>query len=260
MFEFQNVWFKKQGQWILKNINWQVKAGERWGILGLNGSGKTTIMQLINGYMWATKGQITVLDEVFGKTSLPDLRRSIGWVSSALQQRLYEHETAEEIVASGKFATIGLHVLATEELMNEAKTQLIASGGEHLIGKKYEVCSQGQRQLILIARALMAEPKLLILDEPCTGLDLVAKRNLLNHIDILARHAPQTTLLYITHHTEELLPSFDKMLLLKSGEIFAKGATQELITKDSLSAFFEEEINVELQKDGQVTTYLNRRL
>ncbi|MEG1370614.1 MAG: molybdenum ABC transporter ATP-binding protein, partial [Carnobacterium sp.] len=75
-----------------------------------------------------------------------------------------------------------------------------------------------------------------------------------------ARHAPQTTLLYITHHTEELLPSFDKMLLLKSGEIFAKGATQELITKDSLSAFFEEEINVELQKDGQVTTYLNRRL
>ncbi|MGX7419343.1 ABC transporter ATP-binding protein [Carnobacterium gallinarum] len=259
MFEFEDVWFKRQNNWILKEINWQVKAGERWGILGLNGSGKTTLMQLINGYMWASEGKITVFDQVFGQTSLPDLRQSIGWVSSALQQRLYEHETAEEIVASGRFATIGLHVKATEELMETAKEQLRLSGGAHLIGKGYEICSQGQRQLILIARALMAQPKLLILDEPCTGLDLVAKRNLLNHIEEIAKNSPMTTLLYITHHTEELLPCFDKMLLLKEGQIVAKGATHDLLTKESLSAFLGEPINFERQVDGQVTTYLNRK-
>lgn len=255
MFKFENVSFKRDKKLILDNINWEVNEGEKWAVLGLNGSGKTTLLKLLNGYIWPSTGTLTVLGEVFGKTSLPELRKSIGYVSSALQQELRDYETAEVIVLSGKFASIGVHEITTEQDEKRAVKMLIDCGGEHLLGKEYSILSQGERQIVLIARALMANPKLLILDEPCTGLDIFAKQNLLEKINMIAKMENAPTMLYVTHHTEEILPCFTKTLLLRKGKVFASGETKDIINPHTLSDFYDKPVQVVSRENGQLTVF-----
>jgi len=255
MFEFENVSLKRDGKMILKNIDWKVKAGENWAVIGLNGAGKTTLLKLINGYLWPTSGKLTVLGEVFGHTSLPELRKSIGWVSSALQQELREYETAEHIVLSGKFASIGVYEITTQKDEEAAENMLIDCGGKELIGKPYSILSQGERQIVLIARALMANPKLLILDEPCTGLDIFAKQSLLKRINAITLLPNSPSILYVTHHTEEILPCFDHTLLIKNGEVYASGETGEILTPKMLSDFYEHDVEVVSLENGQITVF-----
>ncbi|MBC1406223.1 ATP-binding cassette domain-containing protein, partial [Listeria welshimeri] len=121
MFEFQQVTFTRGEKQILKQINWLVNTGEKWAMLGLNGAGKTTLLKLLNGYIWPSSGKLQVLGEWFGETSLPELRKSIGWVSSAMQYQLKEYETAEQIVLSGKYASIGLYQPVSKAEMDQAK-------------------------------------------------------------------------------------------------------------------------------------------
>ncbi|MUT66698.1 ABC transporter ATP-binding protein [Paenibacillus sp. NEAU-GSW1] len=245
----------KQANWersdtsILSDINWQVHEGEHWCLLGLNGSGKTTLLNMINGYIWPTAGQISVLDKKFGEYDLRELRKSIGWVSTSLQQKLYASETALRIVLSGKFATIGLYDRTDENDEAHALSLMENLGCASLAKRIYDTLSQGQRQRILIARALMAEPKLLILDEPCTGLDLFAREQLLGMINrVVARqHAP--TVIYVTHHVEEILPCFNKTLLLKDGQVFDSGRTEEVLTSERMSAFFDVPVEVEIRNN-----------
>lgn len=243
-FTFEQVSLIREKKILLNDINWTVKENENWAILGLNGAGKTLLLQLITGYIWPSKGRLTVLDEVFGKTSIPALQRRIGWVSTALQYRIKDYETAERIVLSGKFASIGIYQKYTEEDLDQAKNILCAFGADHLIGKKYQILSQGERQLILIGRAMMTNPELLILDEPCNGLDLFAREKLLGHIEKIALAADSPTLLYVSHHTEELLPCFEHLMLLKNGQIFAQGTRELLFNKETLTSFYEEPIQI----------------
>ncbi len=244
MFTFENVDFFRDHSTILSSINWKVNKGENWAILGLNGSGKTTLLQLLCGYLWPTNGRLEVLGEIFGKTSIPELRTKIGWVSSALQYQLKNSSPAEQIVLSGKYASIGLyHEIQPKELLL-AKELLAEYGGADLIGKRYQVLSQGERQTVLIARALMADPELLILDEPCNGLDLFASERLLQQIEVIAKSAKAPTLLYVTHHTEEILPCFQHLLLLKAGEIFAQGPTSRLMNTEILNAFYPHPVEI----------------
>ncbi|WP_126428379.1 ABC transporter ATP-binding protein [Brevibacillus marinus] len=240
----------KQVSWvrdktILRDITWQVAAGEHWSLVGLNGSGKTTLLNIINGYIWPTKGEVSVLGEKFGRCDLRELRKQIGWVSSSLQERLYGQQTAEEIVLSGKFASIGLYDHIAEEDREQAAELLASFGCAPLLQRPYETLSQGERQKVLIARALMAKPRLLILDEPCNGLDLIARENLLAMIGQIAARAESPTLLYVTHHIEEILPCFSHTLLLRRGEIYKAGSTQEVLTTSNLSQFFEIPVHVE---------------
>ena len=157
---------------ILRDINWMVRRGEHWAIIGLNGSGKTSLLNMVNGYVWPSDGEISVLGRRFGRCDVRDLRRKIGWASSSLQEKFYAGETAEEIVLSGRFATIGLYDEPGKKERERARALLDLFHCGHAAMQPYWSLSQGEKQKVLIARALIQNPRLLILDEPCAGLDI----------------------------------------------------------------------------------------
>ncbi|WP_282937936.1 ABC transporter ATP-binding protein [Paenibacillus sp. RC67] len=249
VIDLQNVTYRREKNELLTDINWQVRPGEHWAILGLNGSGKTTMLNIVNGYIWPTTGKVSVLGHPYGTVDLRELRMSIGWVSLSLQEKLYATDKVEHIVVSGKYATIGLYEKPGEEDWERATALMEQMRCIHLQGRQYQTCSQGEKQKILIARALMSSPKLLILDEPCNGLDLFSREALLEVIDQLAKSPDAPTLLYVTHHTEEILPMFRHALLLRRGEVFASGQVSEVLTEQHLSSFFESPVEVLSRED-----------
>jgi iron complex transport system ATP-binding protein len=245
MIELTGVSWKRGDRLILQDVDWRIQPGEHWCLFGLNGSGKTTLLNMLNGYLWPTTGEVTVLGKRFGQVDLRDLRKWIGLVSSSLQQKFYGHEPVEEIVLSGKFASIGLYEETTEEDLQQALALLDRLGCASLRGRSYMTLSQGEQQRVLIARALMASPKLLILDEPCSGLDMLAREQLLQLIAQLAKEKDAPTLIYVTHHLEEVMPCFSHILLLKEGRVYQAGATEELITSACLSGFLGVPVEVQ---------------
>lgn len=245
VIEFQGVTWRRQKKEILTDINWQVKKGEHWAVFGLNGSGKTTLLNMVNGYIWPTTGKVTVLDKPFGKTDIRELRKSIGWVSSSLQERINGRQLTQDIVVSGKFASIGLYEEPNKEDFERAYEIMEKLHGQHLIDRTYETCSTGEKQRILIARALMASPKLLILDEPSSGLDFLAREELMITINDLASQADAPTIILVTHHIEEVLPEFSQALLLQKGRVFGQGKREDIFNSESLSRFFEKPVQVE---------------
>lgn len=230
---------------ILKEISWDIQSGEHWCLLGLNGSGKSTILQLLNGYIWPTSGEIEVLGKKFGTYDLRQLRKEIGLVSSSLQQQLRGNDTALDIVLSGKHASLSLYEPTIQAEVEQAKALLEQFGCAHLQHRNYQVLSQGERQRILLARALMASPRLLILDEPTTGLDFIAREQLLQYVDAMAKHPNAPTIIYVTHHIEEILHCFTHTLLLKDGSIFDSGRTCDMLVPELLSLFFGVPVQLE---------------
>lgn len=249
IFHLNDVSWKRDQKTILQEINWEVKEGEHWAVLGLNGSGKTTILNMINGYIWPTKGKISVLGHPFGRVDLRELRKSIGWVSSSLQERLHGNDRAQNVVLSGKYASIGLYDKPEQADFERAEQLMIRLGCGHLLDRLYLTCSQGEKQKLLIARALMADPKLLILDEACNGLDFLSREALLTSIGELAATNESPHMLFVTHHIEEILPVFTHTLLLRRGQIYAKGKTKEVINSELLSQFFETPVHIHWQND-----------
>lgn len=247
VIEMKQVSWEREHRPILDQINWQVRSGEHWAILGLNGSGKTTLLKMLNGYIFPTQGELCVLGQAFGSTDLRELRKLIGWVSIALQERMYASELTQDIVMSGKYASIGIYVKPPREDYLTAAGLMERMGCEHLIGHNFESCSQGEKQRLLIARALMAAPRLLIMDEACSGLDFLAREALLSSINELAADPAGPTILFVTHHIEEILPVFNRTLLLRRGQVFAQGNSQEMLTAALLSAFFETPVQVSWQ-------------
>jgi iron complex transport system ATP-binding protein len=248
IIDISNVSWDREQKTVLRHMNWQVNDGEHWCLLGLNGSGKTTLLNMINGYIWPTEGRISVLGKTFGEFDLRELRKSIGWVSTSLQQKLYGSETAITIVLSGKFATIGLYDETNDEDLAKAEALMHSLGCTALINRTYDTLSQGERQRVLIARALMGSPRLLILDEPCTGLDVFAREQLLQMINQVVSQEGAPTIIYVTHHVEEILPCFTKSLLIKDGEVFTAGETDKILTSETMSRFLG--VPVEIDKRG----------
>ncbi|RKQ35833.1 ABC transporter ATP-binding protein [Oceanobacillus halophilus] len=249
VIDIQDVSWKRQGKPILSDVNWKVLKGEHWAIFGLNGSGKTTLLNMINGYIWPTTGTLSVLGQIFGQTDMRELRKSIGWVSSSLQERLKENAVAEDIIVSGKFASIGLYDQASHDDFQKAYQIMEQLGCSHLYGRTYQTCSQGEKQKILIARGLMSSPELLILDEPTSGLDFLSREDLLDSVHQLANEKNAPTILFVTHHIEEILPVFTQTLLLREGSIFASGKTEDILTTETLSAFLNTPVEVSWQND-----------
>ncbi|WP_274654537.1 ABC transporter ATP-binding protein [Paenibacillus humicola] len=244
------VSWNRDGKQLLQDVEWTIRPGEHWALLGLNGSGKTTLLNIMTGYIWPTSGTVSVLGRTFGEVDLRQLRQLIGWVSSSLQEKLYGTDKAQHVVISGKHATIGLYDRPDERDFARAEELMRTLGCAHLWDREYRTCSQGEKQKLLIARALMADPRLLILDEPCNGLDLFSRERLLDSISALAEQADAPTLIYVTHHTEEILPVFTHALLLRRGEVFRQGRTEEMLTGDTLSAFFDSPVAAE-RHDGR---------
>lgn len=250
VIEMKNVSWKRDGKEIIRNINWEVKKAEHWAVLGLNGAGKTTLLNMVNGYIWPSTGEVSVLGEKFGKTDMYRLRKSIGWVSSTLARRVSGRHPTEDIVVSGKFAAVGL-VFAdpTEEDFERARELMKLLGVEHTYGQPYETCSNGEKQKILIARGMMPNPKLLILDEPTSGLDFVAREELLATIEDLIRREDAPTIIFVSHHIEEVLPVFTHTLLLKDGTVFAQGKREEVLTSENMSQMYGKNIKVDWQRE-----------
>lgn len=244
VIELEEIDYIRERKALLQQIDWQVKQGEHWALLGLNGAGKTLLLQIITGNLWPSKGKVTVLGERFGETSLPELRKRIGWVSSALQVRLPMNERAEKIVLSGKFASIGVYQKYDDTDLLRAHALLSSLGSGHLIGKTYAQLSQGEKQIVIIARALMAKPELLILDEPCTGLDLFAREELLQNIQQSSLEKDAPTILFVTHHTEEIMPFISHVCLLREGKIFKQGKREVVLEESTLQGFYQRPIAI----------------
>lgn len=257
IIDIKDIIWKRNGENILDGVNWQVKKGEHWALLGLNGSGKTTLLNMLNGYIWPTKGTLTILGKTFGKTDLRELRKSIGWVSSSLQSRIKGTEIGLDIVMSGKYASIGLHEETTQADHLKAINLMQKLGCGDLKFRVYETCSQGEKQKILIARGLMADPALLVLDEPTNGLDFIAREDLMVAIDGLARQTDAPTILFVTHHIEEILPIFSHTLLLRDGKVFDQGENKDVLTSARLSQFFGRDIEATLHNERVWLTLKN---
>ncbi|MDL0434908.1 MULTISPECIES: ABC transporter ATP-binding protein [unclassified Niallia] len=241
----EGIGLKRNGKWILKDINWEINRGEHWVLYGLNGAGKSALLNMICAYYHPTVGKLTVLDKEFGASELgANLRKRIGLVSSRLQQNLYVSDSAYEIILSGAYASIGLYETPTDEVRAKAIRLLRELGCYEYADRAYSSLSQGEKQRVLIARSLMLDPELIILDEPATGLDFLAREQLLETIQTLAQMEAAPTIIYVTHHLEEILPVFSSTLLLKEGTVFAKGKTEEIMTSSSLSEYFSFPVDV----------------
>ncbi|MGN7940082.1 ABC transporter ATP-binding protein [Virgibacillus sp. 6R] len=245
IIELEDVSLRRDGHWLLKDINWHIQKGEHWVLYGLNGAGKTALLNMLCAYYFPTSGHVEVLGKVFGRDYLAEkLRQKIGLVSAKLQQKLYPSDTAYQIVLSGSFASIGLYEEVTDEMRQKAIRLLDELHCLPYADRTYETLSQGEKQRVLIARALMADPELLILDEPTTGLDFLAREQLLESLQVIHEKENAPTLLYVTHHVEEILPIFTHTLLLKNGEVFDAGLTENMISEERLSKLFECEVFV----------------
>ena len=224
-------------QFLLNNISWQVHKGEQWVVFGRNGCGKTTLLSIIAGYKSFSSGTLEIFGQSYNAANILELRRRIGWISSSFFDKYYHEEGVLDIVLSALSGTLGVPFDVSNAQMIKAKRLLIDLGLKDKIHATFDMLSKGERQHVLIARAFMTDPEILILDEPGTGLDVLARERLLATIKDLAS-AYDTTIIYVTHYPEEILASFDKTLLLRNGAVYKLGLTRELFTSEVMSDFF----------------------
>ena len=244
---------------ILRGIDWRVRRGEHWVILGANGSGKTSLLKSITGYLSPTSGEISLLGRTYGESDWRELRLEVGIVTSALQASIPPAEPALETVVSGRYAQLDLWAHPTRSEAAEGRRLLRFVGGTHLAAREWAYLSQGERQRILIARSLMARPKLLILDEPCAGLDPVAREDFLWFLQTLARRRRGPALVLVTHHAEEIMPAFTHALLLRDGGVFASGPKAGVVTSRRLGGAFGARVSVREARGRYVTAVSHRR-
>jgi iron complex transport system ATP-binding protein len=229
---------------ILRGVDWRVRKGEHWAILGPNGCGKTSLLKSITGYMAPTEGEIALLGRKYGESDWRDLRILVGIVTSALQASIPPAETALDTVVSGRYAQLDLWAHPTRREFSEARRLLASVGCSGLAHREWTFLSQGERQRVLIARALMARPKLLILDEPCAGLDPVAREEFLRFLEATARRRRGPSLVLVTHHAEEIMPAFTHALLMRDGRVSASGPKLRVLTTRNVSRAFGARIAV----------------
>jgi iron complex transport system ATP-binding protein len=244
---------------ILDALTWTVRDGEHWVILGANGSGKTSLLAALTGYLTPSEGSIHVLGEEFGATDWRELRHQIGLVSSSVRQLMHEEDTALEIVAGGERAEIGFWGSIPKSTRAAAQRSLEEAEAAYVANREWAVLSQGERQRVLIARALMAKPRLLILDEPCAGLDPVAREHFLAFIERLARGKNAPAIVLVTHHVEEITPVFTHALLLREGRSAAGGILRSVLTSAKLSETFGAPMRVK-HRAGRWTIDLSTAL
>lgn len=242
--ELENIYYSRGDHVILRNISWRVLTGERWVILGENGSGKTTLLKIISGYIWPSSGRVKVLGGLFGEINLRSLRQMIGFVSPDLLPYIPSTDNFLQVVLSGKFASFGLYDNPSPEDLDYAEKIINFLDCSKIKNEKFKNLSRGEQQRSLIGRALMANPGLLLLDEPCQGLDLPSRERMLNLIDKLSRERPDITIILVVHSLEEIPASFTNALLLKNGEIIKSGAIDDVLTSESISSLFNYPLKV----------------
>jgi len=229
---------------ILREVNWRVERGQHWVILGANGSGKTSLLSALTGYLMPSSGEIRIGAARFGAADWREVRRSVGLVSSSLGHQIEPEQTARDVIISGREAQInfwGRAPLAQEKRAARVLRQVRAS---HLAERPWRFLSQGERQRVLVGRALMARLRLLFLDEPAAGLDPVAREDFLKFLGVFAKGAHAPTLVLVTHHVEEIVPLFTHVLLLRGGRTLIAGPRKDVLTSAHLSSTFGARVAV----------------
>lgn len=240
----ENLTIRRGESVLVDSIDWQVREGEHWVILGANGSGKTSLLRALGGYLTPSDGTVDLLGESFGEADWRELRTHLGFVSASIAQLLHDEDTGLEIVAGGRRAMSGYWGQIPKADREAAQSLLADLEAESLAEKVWRILSQGERQRVLIARALAANPRLLLLDEPCAGLDPVAREHFLEFIQTLGSRRNSVPLVLVTHHVEEIMPVFTHTLVLKNGHVLASGPIAKTLTSKSLGDAFSSKVTL----------------
>ena len=233
---------------ILSDVSVRLAPGQHCAVLGPNGAGKTTLVQIINGYLWPSTGRVTVLGQPFGQTDLHCLRRRVGLVSQATVSQISPFITARNVIYTGVQGTLALTEPPADSSRAQAEQFIEQFGLTRVIDSQFGQLSVGERQRVLIARALMNSPDLLILDEPAAGMDMAGRERLLLHIEQLACSQHSPTLLMVTHHISEITPSFAMILMIKDGAVLAFGPKASTLTEPNVSRLYN--LDVELHSNA----------
>ncbi len=239
VLELAGVSVRRGQATLLDDVDWSVEEDERWVILGPNGAGKTTLMQLCSAQIHPTSGVVGILGEVVGTVDVFELRPRIGWTSAAVADRIPRHELVRDVVVSASYGVVGRWRERYEELDHARAGQLLEDvGATALLDRTFGTLSEGERKRVQIARALMTDPELLLLDEPAAGLDLGGREDLVTTLSRLAldEYAPATVL--VSHHVEEIPPGFTHVLLMRAGRVVAAGPLPHVLTAERLSETF----------------------
>ena len=243
----------RNGRALLDDISWEVGRGERWAVLGPNGSGKTTLLRVVGSSLWPTRGAVELLGERLGHVDMRQLRTRIAVVSASVARSLRPEIPALDVVLTGRFAALETWWNRyTEHDRNEARSLLDGAGFEDagLAERPFGLLSEGERQQVLLARALMASPELLLLDEPAAGLDLGARERLLDRLTSLAGDPAVPPLVLVTHHLEEIPAGIGHVALLREGSLIAAGEIGRTLTSGTVSAVFGVDVVVG-ERDGR---------
>lgn len=251
LFDLQGVGFHRQGRDILAGIDWRIAAGERWAVLGPNGCGKSTLLHLAIGTLWPTSGTIRRQGEPF--IDLPAFRRRIGWITDAVVGQVPTDEPAMRTVLSGRFGQVGLKLFPGMSLTDAdhaaAAALLRRLDCAPLAERPFGLLSQGERRKVLVARALIANPLCLVLDEPCAGMDPGARERFLGWLGGLLRSPGGPATILVTHHMEEILPEFERTLVLRQGRLLASGPTVNVLSRDLLQDLYGTRLD-RLERSG----------
>lgn len=253
MIEARNIVHSYEGETVLREVDWSLGSGDRWAVLGPSGAGKTTLARIVSGYEHPNDdGTVTINGE--DRPNLAKWRRSVGWLSTDLLDRIPSRQSVLDTVVAGKHSQTlkaersGLNYSDRDE--ERAESRLADVGLEDRAPTSFGNLSQGQRQLVLVARALMDEPDLLVLDEPCAGLDPGAREKFLTRLDAFLRGRGDVTVIYVTHHVEEILPAFDRLLVVEDGRVRYSGSTGEFLGGGRIEGVYSTDF--ELRKhDGR---------
>ena len=253
LFELESVGYAQQEIQILSDITWNASPGQHWALLGPNGSGKSTLLKIATGYLWPTSGRVLRMGKEL--LNLVELRRNMAWISSAFISLIPPEEKAIETVVSGKFAQFGLRYLEsttpTSADFEQAAAELARIKCQDLAHRPFGVLSQGERQQVMIARTRMAGPSLLVLDEPCAGMDPGVRERFLSWLAERLNDESFPTVMMATHHIEEIVPGIGHTLLLNRGKIHRAGTTNEVVIAETIEQVYEVRVDRIEQSGGR---------
>lgn len=256
--KLEEVGVVRGGNVILSDINWEVHKGECWGVLGPNSAGKSTLMAVLSGYVWASRGKVAVLGCVFGQTDIAALRKRIGLIEPSRMPAFVPSMTVRQLITTGLYSTVLLP--GWEEPSRRQKEKVERQMEQFRLGRfaetSFRTLSTGEQTRVLIARALISSPELIILDEPTVGLDIGSRAEIVEEMDRILDAGNKPTLIVVSHHLDELPGKIDNIMLLKDGRIFDKGSPDEMITSRKLSKVYECPVEV-IKNKGRYLSSVN---
>ena len=246
----ESIFLRRNNVSILQGIDWLINKNENWVLIGTNGSGKTSLLRAAIGDFWPTTGSVYLFGNKLGNCDLPTLKKKIGWVGAIIDKWLPMHETSLRITVSGLHSTYELYKEPTDLQLNQAEDILKNLGCSKILNHHFGKLSQGEKQKVRLARALINKPELLILDEVCAGLDITSREDLLESISMMKLN----NLIFVTHHTDEIPPEVTHAAILQEGKILKQGTKKETITTENMSHAYGINIVVEFDNNQRIWT------